>query len=97
MPCFMPENLHPQDGADAAAQDCSEEQRFFGNAPFFVTSLLLINSHKHKPKNIDKSQIKEHNVSNYSKIHGYSSKSDYNANSITRNKERSKKSTCFFI
>ena len=54
MPCFMPENLHTQDIAGAAAQDCVEKQRSFRYAPFSYAGCVLIQTHKNKTKNIYK-------------------------------------------
>ena len=69
MPCFMPENLHSQDGADTSSENCRKKQGFFRNTPFFMAGFLLINSHKYKTKNIDKNQKEEHNIRNDSEFH----------------------------
>ena len=54
---FMPEYLHSQDSADAAAENGGQKKCFFRNAPFMPACLCLINSHEQKGKEIDNDKI----------------------------------------
>ena len=46
MLCLVPEYIHTGDTAYAAADDCEQKQRGFGDTPCMLYGFLLIYSHK---------------------------------------------------
>ena len=50
---LVPEGVHTQQRADAAAEECREDQGPLGDAPAIFYGLALVHKHKHECGSID--------------------------------------------
>lgn len=51
--CFVPEAVHPQKGANAAAQCGDAHEGGLRDAPLFFSGFVLVRKHKQVTKHID--------------------------------------------
>ena len=50
---LVAEEVHPEQGAEAAAERGSQQEGAFGDAPAMASRFLLVRTHKDKPERID--------------------------------------------